>query len=127
MKNNFDHHAWKLNQLNESIRQETEQQIEGLIHLIKKIDFWYTDFGRLYKIKVTDESGDELQVKDGGDYRGQRRFDSDDIRYVAKKLGIEVDDNFGGREYNYDYYNDLIPIFDNLGIELEHDDSMDVS
>jgi|TARA_R110000744_G_scaffold328069_1_gene433770 hypothetical protein len=127
MKNNFDHHAWKLNQLNESIRQETEQQIEGLIHLIKKIDFWYTDFGRLYKIKVTDESGDELQVKDGGDYRGQRRFDSDDIRYVAKKLGIQVDDNFGGREYNYDYYNDLIPIFDNLGIELEHDDSMDVS
>lgn len=127
MKNNFDHHAWKLNQLNESIRQETEQQIEGLIHLIKKIDFWYTDFGRLYKIKVTDESGDELQVKDGGDYRGQRRFDSDDIRYVAKKLGIQVDDNFGGREYNYDYYDDLIPVFDNLGIELTHDDSMDVS
>ena len=127
MKNNFDHHAWKLNQLNESIRQETEQQIDGLIHLIKKIDFWYTDFGRLYKIKVTDESGDELQVKDGGDYRGQRRFDSDDIRYVAKKLGIQVDDNFGGRDYNYDYYDDLISVFDNLGIELTHDDVMDVS
>jgi hypothetical protein len=127
MKNNFDHHAWKLNQLNESIRQGIDQQIDGLIHLIKKIDFWYTDFGRLYKIKVTDENGDELQVKDEGDYRGQRRFDSDDIRYVAKKLGVQVDDNFGGRSYNYDYYNDLVPVFDNLGIELEHDDVMDVS
>jgi len=127
MENIFDHHAWKLNQLNESIRKETERQINGLIHLIKKIDFDYTDYGRLYKIKVTDKNGDELQVKDDGDYRGQRRFDSDDIRYVAKNLGIQVDDNFGGRDYNYDYYNDLIPVFDNIGIELEHDDVMDVS
>ena len=127
MKDNFDHHAWKLNQLHEEIRKEIEMYIDGLIPLIKKIDFWYTDFGRLYKIKVLDENGDELTVKDEDDYRGERRFNSDDIRYVAKKLGIQVDSKFGGRSYDYQYYNDLVPVFDNIGIELDHDDAMDVS
>ena len=69
--------------------------------------------------------GDELTIKDEGDYRGERRFDSDDIRHVAKKLGIQVNDNFGGRSYDYNYYEDLIPVFDNIGIELDHDDLMD--
>ena len=127
MKDNFDHHAWKLNQLHEEIRKEIEMYIDGLIPLIKKIDFWYTDFGRLYKIKVLDENGDELTVKDEDDYRGERRFNSDDIRYVAKKLGVQVNNDFGGRTYDFNYYQDLIPVFDNLGIELDHDDSMDVS
>jgi hypothetical protein len=127
MKDNFDHHAWKLNQLHEEIRKEIEMYIDGLIPLIKKIDFWYTDFGRLYKIKVLDENGDELTVKDEDDYRGERRFNSDDIRYVAKKLGVQVNNDFGGRTYDFNYYKDLEPVFDNLGIELDHDDSMDVS
>ena len=56
----------------------------------------YTDFGRLYKIKVTDDSGDEITIKDGDDYRGHRRFSDDDIRYVAKKLGIQVNSDFAG-------------------------------
>ena len=101
MKDNFDHHAWKLNQLHEEIRKEIEMYIDGLIPLIKKIDFWYTDFGRWYKIKVLDENGDELTVKDEDDYRGERRFNSDDIRYVAKKLGVQVNDDFGGRTYDF--------------------------
>ena len=42
------------------------------------------------KLKVLDENGDELTVKDEDDYRGERRFNSDDIRYVAKKLGVQV-------------------------------------
>jgi|TARA_B100000780_G_C21058639_1_gene425437 hypothetical protein len=127
MKNNFDHHAWKLNQLNEAIRNEVEQSIDGIISLIKKISFLYTEGGRLYKITVFDESGDEITIKDKDDYRGERRFSSDDIQYVAKKLGIQVEYEFGGRNYDYNYYEDLIPVFDNLGIELTHDDYMDVS
>jgi len=127
MKDNFDLHSWKYNQLTEEIRKEIESYIDGIIPLIKKIDFWYTDYGSLYKIKVLDDKGDELTVKDDDDFRGYRRFDSDDIRYVAKKLGIQVDSKFGGRSYDYQYYNDLVPVFDNIGIELDHDDAMDVS
>ncbi len=127
MKDNFDLHSWKYNQLTEEIRKEIESYIDGIIPLIKKIDFWYTDYGSLYKIKVLDDKGDELTVKDDDDFRGYRRFDSDDIKYVAKKLGIQVDSRFGGRSYDYTYYNDLEPVFDNIGIELDHDDSMDVS
>ena len=127
MKDNFNHHAWKLKQLQEDIRKEVESYIDGIIPLIKKINFYYTDYGSLYKIQVYDDKGDELTVKDKDDYRGERRFNSDDVRYVAKKLGIQVNDNFGGRGYDYNYYEDLIPVFDNIGIELDHDDSMDVS
>ncbi len=127
MKDNIDLHSWKYNQLTEEIRKEIESYIDGIIPLIKKIDFWYTDYGSLYKIKVLDDKGDELTVKDDDDFRGYRRFDSDDIKYVAKKLGIQVDSRFGGRSYDYTYYNDLEPVFDNIGIELDHDDSMDVS
>ncbi|MBC8398969.1 MAG: hypothetical protein H8E16_17960 [Flavobacteriales bacterium] len=127
MKDNFNHHAWKLKQLQEDIRKEVESYIDGIIPLIKKINFYYTDYGSLYKIQVYDDKGDELTVKDKDDYRGERRFNSDDVRYVAKKLGIQVNDNFGGRGYDYNYYEDLISVFDNIGIELDHDDSMDVS
>jgi len=127
MKDNFNHRAWKLKQLQEDINQEVEAHIDGIIPEIKKIDFTYTDYGRLYKIQVFDDKGDELTVKDDTDYRGQRRFDSDDIRYVAKKLGVQVDDNFGGRSYSFSYYLDLEPVFDNIGIELDHNDAMDVS
>ena len=53
MKDNFDLHSWKYNQLTEEIRKEIESYIDGIIPLIKKIDFWYTDYGSLYKIKVS--------------------------------------------------------------------------
>ena len=127
MKDNFNHRAWKLKQLQEDIRKEVEAYIDGIIPEIKKIDFTYTDYGRLYKIQVYDDKGDELTVKDSDDYRGQRRFNDDDIRYVANKLGVQVDNKFGGRSYDYNYYLDLEPVFDNIGIELDHNDAMDVS
>ena len=127
MKENFNLHSWKYNQLMEEVRDEIQSQIDGIIPLISKIDFTYTDFGRLYKIQVYDESGDELTIKDEKDYRGERRFDDDDIRYVANKLGIQVDSTFGGKSYDSSYYVDLVPVFDNIGIELEHGDIMDVS
>ena len=62
MKDNFDLHSWKYNQLTEEIRKEIESYIDGIIPLIKKIDFWYTDYGSLYKIKVLDDKGDELSA-----------------------------------------------------------------
>ena len=127
MKDNFNHRAWKLRQLQETIREEVEQYIDGLIPAIKAIDFTYNNYGRLYKIKVYDDKGEELTIKDDDDYRGKRRFRDDDIRYVAKKLGVQVDDKFGGRYYDFQYYNDLIPVFDNIGIELSHNDAMDVT
>ncbi len=36
MKDNFNHHAWKLKQLQEDIRKEVESYIDGIIPLIKK-------------------------------------------------------------------------------------------
>jgi len=127
MEDNFNHHEWKLKQIQEEIRKEIETYIDGMIPTIKKISFTYTDYGRLYKIQVFDDGGEEITVKDDDDFRGYRRFDDDDIRYVAKKLGIQVNNDFGGRNYDYDYYQDLVPIFDNIGIELDHNDVMDVS
>lgn len=127
MENNFDHHAWKLNQLLEEINKEIEKYIDGVIPAISRIDFSYTDYGSLYKIRVYDDQGEEIYVKDKDDYRGERRFQDDDIRYVAKKLGVQIDSKFAGRTYDFDYYNDLVPVFDNIGIKLTHDDAMDVS
>tara|TARA_Y100000361_G_C10963320_1_gene239989 strand:- start:66 stop:449 length:384 start_codon:yes stop_codon:yes gene_type:complete len=127
MKDNFNHRAWKLKQLQEDLRKEVEEYIDGVIPEIKEIDFWYNNYGTLYKIKVYDDKGDELTVKDEDDYRGYRRFNSDDVRYVAKKLGVQVDSRFGGRSYDFQYYQDLEPVFDNIGIKLDHDDAMDVS
>ncbi len=111
----------------EAIVDRIAIRLDGIIPEIKEIDFWYNNYGSLYKIKVYDDKGDELTVKDEDDYRGMRRFDSDDIRYVAKKLGIQVDSRFGGRNYDFMYYKDLEPVFDNIGIKLDHDDAMDVS
>jgi|TARA_Y100000361_G_C10913006_1_gene214944 hypothetical protein len=127
MKEDFNLYSWKYQQLTEEIRKEIEEYIDGIIPLIKEIDFWYNNFGRLYKIKVYDENGDELTIKDDDDFRGQRRFNSDDIRYVAKQLGIQVNNDFGGRVYKPQYYEDLEQVFDNIGIKLDHDDAMDVS
>ena len=127
MKEDFNHRSLKLQQLQEEIRKEVEEYIDGIFPLIKAIDFSYTDYGQFYKIRVFDKNGDELTVKDDDDFRGYRRFDEEDIKHVAKKLGIQVNDDFGGRNYNYNYYEELIPVFKNKGIKLTHDDIMDVS
>ena len=127
MKEDFNHRAWKLKQLQEEIRKEIETYINGIYPLIKRIDFTYTDYGSYYKLLVFDENGDELTIKDDDDFRGYRRFTPEDIRYVAKKLGIQVNDKFGGRTYSFNTYEDLIPVFRNKGIDLTHNDVMDVS
>ena len=127
MKEDFNHRSWKLNQLQEEIRKEIETYIDGIFPLIKGIDFTYTDYGSYYKLLVFDENGDELTIKDDDDFRGYRRFTPEDIRYVAKKLGIQVNDKFGGRTYSFNTYEDLIPVFRNKGIDLTHNDVMDVS
>ena len=127
MKEDFNHRSWKLNQLQEEIRKEIETYIDGIFPLIKGIDFTYTDYGSYYKLLVFDENGDELTIKDDDDFRGYRRFTPEDIRYVAKKLGIQVNDKFGGRSYSFNTYEDLIPVFRNKGIKLTHNDVMDVS
>ena len=127
MKEDFNHQAWKLQQLQEEIRKEIESYIDGIYPLIKRIDFTYTDYGSYYKLLVFDENGDELTIKDDDDFRGYRRFTPEDIRYVAKKLGIQVNDKFGGRTYSFNTYEDLIPVFRNKGIDLTHNDVMDVS
>ena len=127
MKEDFNHRSWKLNQLQEEIRKEIETYIDGIFPLIKGIDFTYTDYGSYYKLLVFDENDDELTIKDDDDFRGYRRFTPEDIRYVAKKLGIQVNDKFGGRSYSFNTYEDLIPVFRNKGIKLTHNDVMDVS
>ena len=39
----------------------------------------------------------------------------------------QVNDKFGGRTYSFNTYEDLIPVFRNKGIDLTHNDVMDVS
>ena len=60
MKEDFNHRAWKLKQLQEEIRKEIETYIDGIYPLIKRIDFTYTDYGSYYKLLVFDENGDEV-------------------------------------------------------------------
>ena len=38
MKDNFNLHSWKYNQLMEEVRDEIQSQIDGIIPLISKID-----------------------------------------------------------------------------------------
>ena len=52
MKDNFNHRAWKLKQLQEEIEKEIQKYIDGIIPAIKGIDFSYTDGGRFYKLRV---------------------------------------------------------------------------
>ena len=106
----------------------TQEQIDEILPRIKVLDFWYTDYGALYKIKMLDENGKELYlINDPDDVYGWDRLNDDGARYIAKKLGITVTSDFGGRSYDYEYYESLVPAFKDKGIELQHDDSMDVS
>ena len=72
--------------------------------------------------------GKELYILgDDDDFFKYNRLDDDNVRYIAQKLKIPVTDDFAGRSYNYDYYQSLIPVFKDKGIELTHDDVMDTS
>lgn len=128
MKDSFDIQKWKFDQLMEALEKDTQEQIDELLPRIKGLDFWYTDYGALYKIKMYGEDGKELYlINDPDDVYGWDRIDDDGVRYIAKKLGITVTSDFAGRSYSYDYYQSLVPAFKAKGIELQHDDSMDVS
>ena len=128
MKDSFDIQRWKFDQLMEALEKDTQEQIDELLPRIKGLDFWYTDYGALYKIKMYGEDGKELYlINDPDDVYGWDRIDDDGVRYIAKKLGITVTSDFAGRSYSYDYYQSLVPAFKAKGIELQHDDSMDVS
>jgi len=128
MKDSFDIQKWKFDQLMEALEKDTQEQIDEILPRIKVLDFWYTDYGALYKIKMLDENGKELYlINDPDDVYGWDRLNDDGARYIAKKLGITVTSDFGGRSYDYEYYESLAPAFKDKGIELQHDDSMDVS
>ena len=112
----------------EALEKETQEQIDELLPKIKRLDFSYTDYGVLYKIRMYGEDGKELYiVNDPEDMFGWDRLDDDGARYIANKLGIKVTDEFASRSYNFDYYQSLISDFKNKGIELTHDDVMDTS
>ena len=112
----------------EALEKQTQEQIDELLPKIKRIDFSYTDYGALYKIRIYGEDKKELYiVNNPDDMFDWDRLDEDGIRYVANKLGIKVTNDFAGRSYDFDYYQSLVPKFKNKGIELTHDDVMDVS
>ena len=128
MSNSFDVHKWRFNLMMEALEKETQEQIDELLPKIKRIDFSYTDYGVLYKIRVYGADGKELYILgDDDDFFKYNRLDDDNVRYIAQKLKIPVKDDFAGRSYNYDYYQSLIPVFKDKGIELTHDDVMDTS
>ena len=128
MSNSFDVHKWRFNLMMEALEKETQEQIDELLPKIKRLDFSYTDYGVLYKIRMYGEDGKELYiVNDPEDMFGWDRLDDDGARYIANKLGIKVTDEFASRSYNFDYYQSLISDFKNKGIELTHDDVMDTS
>tara|TARA_R100001244_G_C5163763_1_gene131232 strand:+ start:1047 stop:1433 length:387 start_codon:yes stop_codon:yes gene_type:complete len=128
MKDSFDIQKWQFNRLMEALEKDTQEQIDELLPKIKGLDFWYTDYGALYKINMYGKDGKELYlINDPDDIYGWDRIDTDGVRYIAKKLGIPVTDDFAGRSYDYDYYQSLVSAFKDKGIELTHDDSMDVS
>ena len=112
----------------EALEKETQEQIDELLPKIKRIDFSYTDYGVLYKIRVYGADGKELYILgDDDDFFKYNRLDDDNVRYIAQKLKIPVTDDFAGRSYNYDYYQSLIPVFKDKRIELTHDAVMDTS
>ncbi len=112
----------------EALEKETQEQIDELLPKIKRLDFSYTDYGVLYKIRMYGEDRKELYILgDDDDVFKYNRLDADNVRYIAQKLNIPVTDDFAGRSYDFDYYQSLVPDFKNKGIELTHDDSMDTS
>jgi|TARA_B100001778_G_scaffold303180_1_gene280364 hypothetical protein len=128
MEDSFNIQNWRFKLMMEALEKQTQEQIDELLPKIKRIDFSYTDYGALYKIRIYGEDKKELYiVNNPDDMFDWDRLDEDGIRYVANKLGIKVTNDFAGRSYDFDYYQSLVPKFKNKGIELTHDDVMDVS
>ena len=128
MSNSFDVQKWRFNLMMEALEKETQEQIDELLPKIKRIDFSYTDYGVLYKIRMYGADGKELYILgDDDDFFKYNRLDADNVRYIAQQLNIPVTDDFAGRSYNFDYYQSLILAFEDKGIELTHDDVMDTS
>jgi len=128
MSDSFNIQKWRYNLMLEALEKETQEQIDELIPKIKRIDFSYTDYGSLYKIRIYGSDGNELYiVGDDDDLFKYNRLNDDGIIYVAKKLKIPVTDQFADRYYDFDYYESVKPAFKAKGIELTHDDAMDVS
>ena len=75
----------------------------SLLPKIKRIDFSYTDYGVLYKIRMYGANGKELYILgDDDDVFKYNRLDADNVRYIAQQLKIPVTDDFAGRSYNFD-------------------------
>lgn len=128
MSDSFDVQKWRFNLMLEALEKETQEQLDELLPKIKQIDFSYTDYGVLYKIRMYGADGKELYILgDDDDVFKYNRLDADNVRYIAQQLKIPVTDDFAGRSYNFDYYQSLIPSFKDKGIELSHDDVMDTS
>ncbi len=128
MKDSFNIQNWRFKLMMEALEKETQEQIDELLPKIKRLDFSYTDYGVLYKIRMYGEDRKELYILgDDDDVFKYNRLDADNVRYIAQKLNIPVTDDFAGRSYDFDYYQSLVPDFKNKGIELTHDDSMDTS
>jgi len=128
MSDSFDVQKWRFKLMMEALEKETQEQIDELLPKIKRIDFSYTDYGVLYKIRMYGADGKELYILgDDDDVFKYNRLDADNVRYIAQQLKIPVTDDFVGRSYNFDYYQSLIPAFKDKGIELTHDDVMDTS
>jgi len=128
MSDSFDVQKWRFKLMMEALEKETQEQIDELLPKIKRLDFSYTDYGVLYKIRMYGEDRKELYILgDDDDVFKYNRLDADNVRYIAQKLNIPVTDDFAGRSYDFDYYQSLVPDFKNKGIELTHDDSMDTS
>lgn len=128
MSDSFDVQKWRFNLMLEALEKETREQLDELLPKIKRIDFSYTDYGVLYKIRMYGADGKELYILgDDDDVFKYNRLDADNVRYIAQQLKIPVTDDFAGRSYNFDYYQSLIPSFKDKGIELSHDDVMDTS
>ena len=128
MEDSFNIQNWRFKLMMEALEKQTQEQIDELLPKIKRIDFSYTDYGALYKIRIYGGDKKELYiVNNPDDMFDWDRLDADGIRYVANKLGIKVTNDFAGRYYDFDYYQSLVPKFKNKGIELTHDDVMDVS
>ena len=128
MSDSFDVQKWRFKLMMEALEKETQEQIDELLPKIKRLDFSYTDYGVLYKIRMYGEDRKELYILgDDDDVFKYNRLDADNVRYIAQQLKIPVTDDFAGRSYNFDYYQSLIPAFKDKGIELTHDDVMDTS
>ena len=91
MSDSFDVQKWRFKLMMEALEKETQEQIDELLPKIKRIDFSYTDYGVLYKIRMYGADGKELYILgDDDDVFKYNRLDADNVRYIAQQLKIPV-------------------------------------